>query len=161
MRFICGGDTMIEASQYKTASVIVRLGNAVTYYRNSKMQEYGLTSAQGDVIRAILHEPGITAAELKKRLGLSQSTVAGILERLEGKGLLEKTAVDGDARKMSLHPTARGLELENMLKQTALETQRRIMEGMTPEEQREFDRLLEIALAHMSGFREKGCERDG
>lgn len=152
---------MIEASQFKTASVIVRLGNAVTYYRNRKMQEYGLPSAQGDVIRAILHEPGITAAELKKRLGLSQSTVAGILERLEGKGLLEKTAVDGDARKMSLHPTARGLELENMLKQTALETQRRIMEGMTPEEQREFDRLLEIALAHMSGFREKGCERDG
>ena len=62
---------MIEANQYKTASTIVRLGNAVTYFRNVRMQEYGLTSAQGDVIRAILHEPGITAAELRKKLGLS------------------------------------------------------------------------------------------
>ena len=146
---------MIEAIQYKTASTIVRLGNAVTYYRNIKMQEYGLTSAQGDVIRAILHEPGITAAELKKKLGLSQSTVAGILERLENKRLIKKTLVDGDARKMSLFPTSQGLELEDMLKQTALETQQIIMEGMTKSEQEEFNRLLEIALARMSAIRTK------
>lgn len=152
---------MIEANQYKTASTIVRLGNAVTYFRNIRMQEYGLTSAQGDVIRAILHEPGITAAELRKKLGLSQSTVAGILERLAHKGLLEKTLVDGDARKMNLRPTSRGLELEAMLRETALETQKRVMEGMTPDEQKEFDRLLEIALAHMTAVREQGSERHG
>lgn len=146
---------MIEAIQYKTASTIVRLGNAVTYYRNIKMQEYGLTSAQGEVVRTILHEPGITAAELKKRLGLSQSTVAGILERLENKRLIKKTLVDGDARKMSLFPTSQGLELEDMLKQTALETQQIIMEGMAKSEQEEFNRLLEIALAHMSAIRTK------
>lgn len=146
---------MIEAIQYKTASTIVRLGNAVTYYRNIKMQEYGLTSAQGDVIRAILHAPGITASELKKKLGLSQSTVAGILERLENKRLIKKTLVDGDARKMSLFPTSQGLELEDMLKQTALETQQIIMEGMTKSEQEEFNRLLEIALTHMSAVRTK------
>ena len=146
---------MIEAIQYKTASTIVRLGNAVTYYRNIKMQEYGLTSAQGEVVRTILHAPGITAAELKKRLGLSQSTVAGILERLENKRLIKKTLVDGDARKMSLFPTSQGLELEDMLKQTALETQQIIMEGMAKSEQEEFNRLLEIALAHMSAIRTK------
>lgn len=146
---------MIEAIQYKTASTIVQLGNAVTYYRNIKMQEYGLTSAQGEAVRTILHEPGITAAELKKRLGLSQSTVAGILERLENKGLIKKTLVDGDARKMSLFSTAQGLELEEMLKRTALETQQIIMEGMTKSEQEEFNRLLEIALAHMSAIRTK------
>ena len=149
---------MIEANQYKTASTIVRLGNAVTYFRNVRMQEYGLSSAQGDVIRAILHEPGITAAELRKKLGLSQSTVAGILERLAHKGLLEKMLVDGDARKMSLRPTSRGLELEAMLRETALETQKQVMEGMTPDEQKEFDRLLEMALAHMSAIREKESE---
>lgn len=144
---------MIEPEQYKTASFIVRLGNAVTYYRNGKMQEYGLTSAQGDAIRAILHEPGITAAELKRKLGLSQSTVAGLLGRLESKGLVEKLLVDGDARKMSLVPTARGLELEAMLRQTALETQKRIMEGLTESEQAELDRLLGIVLEHMTTVR--------
>ncbi|HIW13912.1 MAG TPA: MarR family transcriptional regulator [Firmicutes bacterium] len=146
---------MIEAAQYKTASYVVRLGNAVTNYRNVKMQEYGLTSAQGDTMRAILHAPGITAAELKKQLGLSQSTVAGILARLEQKGLLEKKLVDGDARKMSLCPTPQGLELEAMLKQTALDTQNRMTNGMTSEEQAEFDRLLSKALANLAAAREK------
>ena len=146
---------MIEANRYRTASKIVRLGNAVTYYRNIKMREYGLTSAQGDVIRAILHEPGVTAAELKQKLGLSQSTVAGILERLENKGLVRKALVDGDARKMSLVPTSKGLELEAVLRQTALETQKIIMEGMTEREREEFDRLLEMALARMSAIRMK------
>ena len=87
--------------------------------------------------------------------------MAGILERLENKGLLAKKLVDGDARKMSLVPTARGLELEEMLKQTTLDTQQRVTEGMSPEEQTEFDRLLEMALAHMSAIREKESEHHG
>ena len=62
---------------------------------------------------------------------------------------------------MSLRPTSRGLELEAMLRETALETQKRVMEGMTPDEQKEFDRLLEIALAHMTAVREQGSERHG
>ena len=57
---------MIDKRQYRTASMIVKLGNAVTYFRNQKMDMYGLTSVQGDAIRAILHNPGITASELKK-----------------------------------------------------------------------------------------------
>lgn len=144
---------MIEEESYKTASYLVRLGNAVTSYRNRKLQEYGLTSAQGDAIRAVLHEPGITAAELKNRLWLSQSTVAGILSRLESKGLIEKTNVDGDARKMSLWPTARGLELKAKLLQSALDTQHRLMEGLSEGEQAEFDRLLQTALEHMTAAR--------
>ena len=71
------------------------------------------------------------------------------------KRLIKKTLVDGDARKMSLFPTSQGLELEDMLKQTALETQQIIMEGMAKSEQEEFNRLLEIALAHMSAIRTK------
>lgn len=146
---------MIEAIRYKTASKLVRLGNAVTCYRNEKLQQCGLTSAQGDVIRAILHAPGITAAELKGKLALSQSTVAGLLARLESKGLIERTLVDGDARKMSLRPTARGLELEAMLQQTALETQEMLTQGMSAAEREELDRLLDRALDHMTAARAK------
>ena len=60
---------MIEAKQYKTATKIVQLGNAITYYRNVKMHALGLTSVQGDAIRAILHNPGITASRLQDLLG--------------------------------------------------------------------------------------------
>lgn len=144
---------MIEAKQYKTATKIVQLGNAITYYRNVKMHALGLTSVQGDAIRAILHNPGITASRLQDLLGLSQSTTAGIVARLEHKGFLSKINNKLDGRELFLTPTQRCLNLEGQLKETALETQRLLIKGMTDEEQFEFNRLLELALTNMSSVR--------
>ena len=144
---------MIRSRQFKTASLIVKLGNAVTYYRNLKMEDIDLTSVQSDALIAILRNPGITATQLKEHLRLSQSTVAGIIARLESKNLIEKSVDQDDGRKAILTPTEQGLALEDPLKQTALETQRFLVEGMNEDEQREFDRLLQIALENMNRVR--------
>ena len=82
---------MIEQNQFKTASLLVKLGNAVTYYRNLKMENLDLTSVQSDAFIATLRNPGITASQLKDCLQLSQSTTAGIIARLENKRLITKT----------------------------------------------------------------------
>ncbi len=144
---------MIKSTQFKTASLIVKLGNAVTYYRNLKMQDIELTSVQSDTIIAALRNPGITASQLKDELQLSQSTVAGIIARLDGKGLITKTVDFDDARKVILNLTEQGLQLEDKLKQIALETQQSLVEGMSEEEQEEFSRLLQIALDNMNRVR--------
>jgi len=68
---------MIQNTQFRAASLIVQLGNAVTYYRNLKMEHIGLTSVQSDALIAALRNPGITAARLKEQLQLSQSTAGG------------------------------------------------------------------------------------
>ena len=56
---------MIHQNEFVTASLIVKLGNAVTYYRNIKMEDLGLTSIQSDALIAALHKPEITASQLK------------------------------------------------------------------------------------------------
>ena len=71
---------MVESEQFKTASLLVKIGNAVTYYRNKKMEDLDLTSVQSDVLIDILRHPGITAREIKEHIQLSQSTVAGIIK---------------------------------------------------------------------------------
>ena len=144
---------MIRTEQFKTASLIVKLGNAVTYYRNLKMENIDLTSVQSDAIIAALRNPGITATQIREDLQLSQSTVAGILSRVEGKGLLTKTVDQEDGRKAILQPTEQGLLLEEPLKEIALETQQALVEGMTQTEQEEFVRLLQIALDNMNRVR--------
>lgn len=144
---------MIQSTQFKTASLIVKLGNAVTYYRNIKMESLDLTSVQSDAFIAILRNPGITASELKEYLQLSQSTVAGIIARLENKGIIEKTVDQGDARKAILIPTEQGMILEEPLKEIALGTQQFLVEGMCEDEQAEFSRLLQIALDNMNRVR--------
>ncbi len=144
---------MIEVSQFKTATRLVQLGNAVTYFRNIKEKEIGLTSVQSDAMRAILENPGITASLLREKMRLSQSTMAGILSRLERKGIILKSADENDGRKTILSATKLGGELATALKITALETQRELTEGMSDEEKREFDRLLQMALDNMHAIR--------
>lgn len=144
---------MIQNNQFKTATLIVKLGNAVTYYRNLKMESIDLTSQQSDALIATLRNPGITATELKEHLGLSQSTVAGIISRLEAKGLIQKTAAQGDARKAILEPTLEGTSLAEPLKEIALDTQQFLVDGMSEAEQAEFVRLLGIALDNMNRVR--------
>ena len=144
---------MIDSTQFKTTSLIVKLGNAVTYYRNLKMQNIDLTSVQSDAIIAMLRNPGITASQLKDQLQLSQSTIAGIIARLDSKGLIKKTVNSQDARKAILNLTEQGVQLEDRLKEIALETQQSLVEGMNETEQAEFSRLLQIALDNMNRIR--------
>lgn len=144
---------MIKNIDFRAASLIVKLGNAVTYYRNLKMENIDLTSQQSDALIAIFRKPGITASQMKEHLGLSQSTVAGILSRLEAKGLIEKKSDQGDARKAILLPTQQGMDLEEPLKEIALDTQQFLVEGMNDAEQAEFIRLLDIALDNMNRVR--------
>lgn len=144
---------MIHSKQFKTASLIVKLGNAVTYYRNLKMESLDLTSVQSDAMIAIYRNPGITATQLKEHLRLSQSTVAGIIARLESKDLIQKVADQEDARKFILVPTEQGMRLEQPLRETALDTQQFLVDGMSEAEQAEFDRLLQIALDNMNRVR--------
>ncbi len=144
---------MIEVSQFKTATKLVQLGNAVTYFRNIKEKEFGLTSVQSDAMRAILENPGITAVMLKEKMKLSQSTMAGILFRLERKGIIIRSADESDGRKAILSATKKGEELAEALKNTAFETQRELTAGMSDGEKTEFDRLLQIALDNMHAIR--------
>lgn len=144
---------MIEFTQFKTASLLVKLGNAVAYYRNRRMENIDLTSVQSDAFIDIIRNPGITASEMKEHLQLSQSTVAGIIARLESKGFISKTVDSNDARKVFLYPAEQGLLLEETLKEIALETQQLLVYGMDESEQSEFTRLLQIALNNLNGVR--------
>lgn len=144
---------MIELTQFKTASLLVKLGNAVTYFRNKKMESIDLTSVQSDAFIDIIRNPGITASQMKDHIQLSQSTVAGLIARLESKHLISKTVDDRDARKVFLNPTQQGLLLEETLKEIAFETQQVLVNGMNQSEQAEFARLLEIALNNLNRAR--------
>ncbi len=140
-------------TQPLTARKIVLLGNAITNRRNRKLGERGLTSPQGDAIRCILkgyREREITAGDVMEELKCSQSTVAGILARLEEKGLIIRRPHSSDARKSILLPSPQGRELEGYLKDSGRRTEELLLAGMTPGEREEFNRLLQKALDNLS-----------
>lgn len=153
---------MVQDSQFQTASKARQLGNAISWLRNRRPQLTGLTAAQSEAVRYILrhHAKGLTAADVMAALHLSQSTVAGIIRRLEDKELIVRSAAPRDARKSIIRPTQKGLELEEELRKAAARTQEILLQGMTPQEQQEFDRLLQKALENIQAIREGGSEHE-
>ncbi|MBE5866927.1 MAG: MarR family transcriptional regulator [Lachnospiraceae bacterium] len=92
---------------------------SITWLRNQKSQFMGLTAAQSEAIKYILRnyeENELTAMDVMDSLQLSQSTVAGIIKRLESKGLIERRTTEKDSRKSIISPTEKGLKPETILK---------------------------------------------
>ena len=102
---------MIDRSQFRTASRMVQLGNEITKLKNRKTRDMGLTATQSEALRYILKhydEKELTAADLMEHLRLSQSTVAGVLQRLESKGIVARHPAANDGRRSVILPTAKG-----------------------------------------------------
>lgn len=148
----------MNSNQFKTASLVVRLGNVVAWLRNQRMQQRDITSSQSDVIRYILkhRDQPVSAGDLMEQLSLSPSTMAGILKRLENKSLITRKTDEKDARKIIITPTKEGLALEDYLKETAAQTEEILLQGMTKAEQDEFYRLLELALKNANAVKKAG-----
>ena len=153
----------MDTPLYRTGRFLVQLGNAVSGFRNQKMQRIDLTSSQSEVIRYMLrHQDAyLTAGELMAQLGLSQSTVAGILKRLEKKSLLVRQPDASDARRSRIVLTEEGLALEHQLKEIAGETEEILLRGMTAEEQAQLNHLLQMALDNMNACRASFQEEAG
>jgi DNA-binding MarR family transcriptional regulator len=63
----------------------------------------GLTPPQLNVIRAVVREGGLSLKDLSQKVGLAHSTVSGIVDRLEAKGLLVRRSDLTDTRVVRIH----------------------------------------------------------
>jgi len=74
-----------------------------------RMQKtFGVTGPQRLVIRIVGAFPGLSAGDLARTLHVHPSTLTGILQRLEGRGLLRRLSDPNDARRVQLALTAKG-----------------------------------------------------
>lgn len=71
----------------------------------------GITGPQRFALRAITLEPGKSAQSLAERLRVHASTVTGVVDRLERKGLAMRVRSEHDRRSLELWPTEAGKAL--------------------------------------------------
>ena len=81
--------------------------------RASKRMEdtMGISGPQRFALRMIGARPGITAGELASVLHLHPSTVTGIVQRLESRKLVKRSANESDGRVAHLHLTPGGTKV--------------------------------------------------
>ena len=72
----------------------------------AEVAEGTLTVPQMALLHVVVHHDGISLKELSRELSLAHSTVSGIVDRLEKRGMLERRADPADGRVSRIYPTA-------------------------------------------------------
>ena len=112
-------------------------------------QEVGdikLTPVQYASLQTVCNQPGIDQTSIATRIGFDTSTIAGVIDRLEARGLVERSVSPTDRRARLITPTALGTQtLADVLPRMA-KAQQRLLSPLSPAEQQEFMRLMQILL---------------
>jgi DNA-binding MarR family transcriptional regulator len=73
---------------------------------DATIERGGLTLPQTAVMHEVVAFNGISLKELSRRLSLAHSTVSGIVDRLESRGMIERRPDEKDGRFSSIYPSA-------------------------------------------------------
>lgn len=91
--------------------VLWALDHAMQGRSKAMASKLGITSPQRLALRLVDEQPGITSGEVAQLLHLDPSTLTGVLQRLEIRGLLTRKKDKADGRRAKLQVTAAGREL--------------------------------------------------
>lgn len=117
---------------------------------DARMSRFGMTPAQTHVLLHLRQNGGqLPQCELTAQLRVKPSTVNGILDRMEEKGLLERTVSGTDARRRLVTLTPAGMERESQVKQSFQEAEALIANGLTEEETETLRTLLEQVIHNL------------
>lgn len=119
---------------------------------DSALEQTELTAAQGRIMGFLAHtsEPPCPR-DLEAEFQLSHPTVSGILSRLEQKGFIELRTDPDDRRCKRIYVLPKGNECHELMHNTILENEQRIVQGFTPAEQEQFANFLQRAITNMGG----------
>lgn len=67
---------------------------------SSRVRAFGFTESQFDIIATLGNTAGMTCKELGQKTLITKGTLTGVLDRLDKKGLIERTQGDDDRRQL-------------------------------------------------------------
>lgn len=108
--------------------------------------ESGVTSPQLALLEWVAGTPGCRIQDLADGLGLTAPTVSVTVRRLEEAGLLHRQPDPADGRAVRLFLTDEGQAVQQQARGFRLGKMRRLLAGLTPEEQEMLLALLERAV---------------
>lgn len=114
------------------------------------LEEMELTASQGHIMGYLARRKDAPCPrDIEEAFRLSHPTVSGLLSRLEKKGFLELRTDPNDRRCKRIYILPKGRECLELMYQTILANEKRIVQGFTPEEQEQFFSFLERAISNM------------
>lgn len=107
-----------------------------------EMGELNVTPVQFGALQVVARQPGIDQRTLAGRIALDTSTIGGVVDRLEGRGWLERRRSTEDRRARLLHLTPAGQQVLAQAVPGMLRTQQRILAPLPPAQREQFMAML-------------------
>ena len=92
----------------RTLRSLAECYQAFEAYSGAHVRTLGLTNAQFDIVATLGNTVGMTCKELGEKTLITKGTLTGVLDRMEGRGLLKRTASDADRRQVFVVLTPQG-----------------------------------------------------
>jgi DNA-binding MarR family transcriptional regulator len=109
---------------------------------NEAMKEYGVSTAQIGVLRQLANEPGLSGAELARRLLISPQGVQLALAALERRGLVERKQDPQHGRILQAFLTGEGRAVAGTVVNDAIAAHQEVFGVLSPAEQQTLRDLL-------------------
>lgn len=105
-------------------------------------EPFGLTPLQWAALAAIERKPGADQSAMSRDIALDTSTMAGVIYRLEARGLITREASNADRRLRVLFLTDEGRDLLTRATPVVMEMQHWLLGPLSPVEQSQFMGLM-------------------
>lgn len=104
-----------EAVIESIVGAIRRLNRAVYLDASRTSREFGLTRSQSGVLKILFMHGPLSSADLSRKLYMTPSNMTGIIDRLEKKGLVDRSRQPVDRRVVLITLTENGKDLSRRL----------------------------------------------
>ncbi|WP_042259618.1 MarR family winged helix-turn-helix transcriptional regulator [Paraburkholderia heleia] len=121
---------------------IVKARNLVVAEMDAALKDLDITGQQMGILLSLKQGVATTPFELSKLLGIDTGLMTRMLDKLEVKGLLERSRDADDRRVVNLHLTAKGLETAAQIPEIAPHVLNARLRKFTKAEFAELNRLL-------------------
>lgn len=102
----------------------------------------GTTKMELHVLLLVQTQPDIVLGEIRERLGVPNSTLTGVIDRMEKRGLVERTISARDRRSYGLKLTNKGKEIRREHDRVLLMISSKILATLDEDEKMTFIKLL-------------------
>lgn len=143
------------AQELDVTAGLVRLSFLLQEIYARVSERHDLTPVQARLLCVVADGPR-GMADLANHFGVERAALTGLVDRVERRGLAERTAVPGDRRALRVAPTETGGQAALAFKAEIGEELRKLVAGLSPE----LGEHLRQALAEILGAYPQGCPRD-
>jgi len=144
-------DKILESYGNRILLSLRHIASAVDVYSRKLAAEHSITGPQLMCLHSVVKEGPLPLSGLSKRYSLSPSTVTGIVDRLESKGLVARMRTDPDRRKVLLTATDAGSALVSKAPSPLHDKLTAAIKGLPDAEQAAIANTLERIVDMMRG----------